>query len=288
MANIKLRISNGNVFVWNANDAAVLREDWRIVGTLVGCLPRCPRQNNHLGLPLQLLPEETTLLIQKGVALLLKDDEILTEPTLEQVAEFEEKKKEIYHSQIELFREERKREISQNIHLIKEGKREKRRKIIEEKKSAGVEVDPSEIDEEVEVDVDRIPIPPIPEKSSLVQLFTENPFNKEDVNTSNNWTFPHTEEERLRYDVFRDLWEQGYYLTSGSKFGGDFLVYPGDPSRFHSFYIAICMKHKQELSALDLVSMGRLGSNVRKTVVMCSKDDEEKLCYTSLQWTGIS
>ena len=48
------------------SDAKILREDYRIVGTLVGSLPRAPRQNTHLGLPLQLLPEETSLLLEKG------------------------------------------------------------------------------------------------------------------------------------------------------------------------------------------------------------------------------
>jgi len=47
-------------------DSIKLREKWRIVGSLVGALPRFPRQNNYLGLPLQLMPEETTLLLEKG------------------------------------------------------------------------------------------------------------------------------------------------------------------------------------------------------------------------------
>ena len=41
------------------------------------------------------------------------------------------------------------------------------------------------------------------------------------------WTYPATEEERARCEVFRDLWEKGYYLGGGGKFGGDWLVYPG-------------------------------------------------------------
>ena len=42
-----------------------------------------------------------------------------------------------------------------------------------------------------------------------------------------DWRFSGTEMERIRYRVFKDLWEKKYYLTSGGKFGGDFLVYPG-------------------------------------------------------------
>lgn len=41
------------------------------------------------------------------------------------------------------------------------------------------------------------------------------------------WKYPNTLQEKLRYETFKDLWEQGYYITNGEKFGGDFLVYPG-------------------------------------------------------------
>ena len=62
----------------------------------------------------------------------------------------------------------------------------------------------------------------------------------------------------------------------------------GDPSRFHSFYIVICVDHSQQIPALDIISMGRLGSNVRKTVLLSSVDSEGCVQYTSLQWTGMS
>jgi hypothetical protein len=50
--------------------------------------------------------------------------------------------------------------------------------------------------------------------------------------------FPRTAAERVRLSVFRDLWQRGHYLTAGVKFGGDYLVYPGEPSRFHAHYVA--------------------------------------------------
>lgn len=34
-----------------------------------------------------------------------------------------------------------------------------------------------------------------------------------------------------RYQVFRDLRRRGFYLTSAGKFGGDFLVYPGEQNK---------------------------------------------------------
>ncbi len=41
------------------------------------------------------------------------------------------------------------------------------------------------------------------------------------------WNYPSNAEERARCEVFGDLWEKGYYMGGGSKFGGDWLVYPG-------------------------------------------------------------
>ena len=66
------------------------------------------------------------------------------------------------------------------------------------------------------------------------------------------------------------------------------FYFVGDPARFHSFYIAVCRPHKTELSMSDFISLGRMGSNVRKTVVLCSVDDQGQVVYTSVQWTGIS
>jgi tRNA-splicing endonuclease subunit Sen34 len=47
------------------------------------------------------------------------------------------------------------------------------------------------------------------------------------------WLYPSDLNERARYGVFRSLWEQGYFMGSGIKFGGDYLVYPG-PNTSHS------------------------------------------------------
>ena len=51
-------------------DALKLRRSHRIVGNFVGALPCRPHQDIWLGLPLELLPEETTLLLEQGVVYL--------------------------------------------------------------------------------------------------------------------------------------------------------------------------------------------------------------------------
>lgn len=42
------------------------------------------------------------------------------------------------------------------------------------------------------------------------------------------WKYPSNEKQQLRYKTYKDLWERGYYVTNGEKFGGDFLAYPGN------------------------------------------------------------
>ena len=43
-----------------------------------------------------------------------------------------------------------------------------------------------------------------------------------------------------RHIVFYDLHQQGYTLTSGLKFGCDYLAYPGDPMIFHAQFM-VCV-----------------------------------------------
>ncbi|KAK5904116.1 hypothetical protein CesoFtcFv8_005713 [Champsocephalus esox] len=106
-------------------------------------------------------------------------------------------------------------------------------------------------------------------------------------------TAQHDSKAAARYQVFRDLRGRGFYLTSAGKFGGDFLVYPGDPLRFHAHFIAVVLSLDSSLSPLDVLAIARLGSNVKKTVLLCSPGGVQYpggaggVQYTSLQWSGM-
>ena len=60
----------------------------------------------------------------------------------------------------------------------------------------------------------------------FVSFLLESPYQP-GKEVAADWHFPHSKQDRLRYLVYKDLWDQGYFLSNGSKFGGDFLVYPG-------------------------------------------------------------
>ncbi|KAJ3159748.1 tRNA-splicing endonuclease subunit [Geranomyces michiganensis] len=101
------------------------------------------------------------------------------------------------------------------------------------------------------------------------------------------WHTPVTEIELLRYKVFCALWEQGYYVGPGSKFGGDFVLYPGDMLRYHSQFVVSVVPVDKMYSPLDAIMFGRLGTVVKKSHAMCSWDEkkDKMLCYC-IQWTS--
>ncbi|NXN97673.1 SEN34 endonuclease, partial [Rhinopomastus cyanomelas] len=94
-------------------------------------------------------------------------------------------------------------------------------------------------------------------------------------------------EQRLR--IYRDLWGRGLQLTPGGKFGGDFLVYPGDPTQMHAAAVALCPTGRVGLSLGALVAAARLGTHVKKSLLIGSSCTEEGgpsrgPAYISLQW----
>lgn len=98
---------------------------------------------------------------------------------------------------------------------------------------------------------------------------------------------PATETERLKYAVFRNLWLKGYYLTPGIKYGGDYLVYRDNPNLVHADFIAVVLSWKQPICSI--VSLGRLGSKVKKNTLLCSVEGEGgPINYVTLQWSGMS
>lgn len=94
-----------------------------------------------------------------------------------------------------------------------------------------------------------------------------------------------SEHQILRDSIFSNLWEHGYYLTSGLKYGGDFLVYPDVPTHTHSTYIALVLAWKQTINCL--ASLGRVATKVKKKILLCSAE-ESQVHYCILEWTGLT
>jgi hypothetical protein len=84
------------------------------------------------------------------------------------------------------------------------------------------------------------------------------------------WSFPHTQQQQLRMAVFADLHAKGYFLTSGSKFGGDFLAYPGDPNLYHAQFVVRVSPLEQPLNPVLFKGLARGVHAARKHLLLAS------------------
>ncbi|GAA5968223.1 hypothetical protein JCM11641_003777 [Rhodosporidiobolus odoratus] len=106
------------------------------------------------------------------------------------------------------------------------------------------------------------------------------------------WNYPLNPVQDARCKVFEDLWRRGFYMGGGLRFGGDFLVYPGDPLRYHShFTLTVLSTPSTSIMPLDLVAYGRLATAVKKAHLLATwneaaKEGEGEAEYVSLEWAA--
>ncbi|CAI2175302.1 16768_t:CDS:2 [Funneliformis geosporum] len=287
---------NRKAILWDIEAIRFLRENYRIVGSFIGCLPRYPLQNQLFGLPMTLMPEEVTLLLSKGIIVLVDDAKSHRSPTQAQIEESEQMRS-----------QEEKNQLQEYIKSI-----EKKRLKIEflRKNNDSVQPDdPKEKDtsiqqknQEVQDQQDSLDLENYTSKISgfapVINIQTTSSFSwyndngncysSIDLAKQNNlWVWPNVQKEIQKYKVYSDLWDRGYYITSGIKFGGDYLLYPGDPLRYHSHFIATVLDVDRIISPMDIITFGRLGTAVKKSYILCSWDQhQDKAVYHSLEWSG--
>ncbi|KAM0748138.1 hypothetical protein T439DRAFT_328126 [Meredithblackwellia eburnea MCA 4105] len=321
MAAIKLRVSNQKAYVWDIKDVQALRVQHHVCGILVGTLPQVSQQNVFLGLPLVLLPEEVALLVRNQLGIILDDNQAHRPPTpgeysyyhssrlaaiehqkrtsvaLEAIrkAEAAEKyKDEIAAKQAE--RQEKKRKKAEQERLARQTLGEFIVNVPELKEGEKTTGPPSSLKgkEKEEDDLATVPYTIItqPSSSDLPWYDAEADNVSYDTlqaaKTAGIWDYPETPLQESRCQVFEDLWRKGYYMGGGLRFGGDFLIYPGDPLRYHShFTLTTLTSPKTPIMPLDLVAYGRLATGVKKAHLLASWDKEKgEATYFSLEWAA--
>ncbi|XP_076302820.1 tRNA splicing endonuclease subunit 34 [Lasioglossum baleicum] len=290
---IDLISSRNNVFVWSAEDWLKLRKDYRIIGELIGCLPKKPRQDILLGLPLLLQPEEVSLLLEKNIARLIQYSCFQKQPSETLKQAFEEYRNTLYREQEKCLRSERQKQVIGMMDKIIEGKKRKILGIDTRKRKARKSLDPKdqaalnniEINKQDLLEEEMAKLPKLDKSEALIQTHTVYPWTyKEDAEIV-EWKYPSTYKQQLRYKTYKDLWERGYFVTNGEKFGGDFLAYPGDPIMFHSQFIILCKDKNEEIPITDLSAQCRIACHVRKTQVYAFvSTDQDVIRYQSFQW----
>ncbi|KAF8267830.1 hypothetical protein EI94DRAFT_1579671 [Lactarius quietus] len=312
---IPIHVSNQTALVWDVDHVATLRSEHRICGVLSGTLPHLSQQNIFLGLPLVLAPEELVLLVEKQLATIVHDPAAHHPATPTQLESWDAQRQQGIVQQI---REAERRKgddraaignaaseaAAQKKRAEREARRQRRQQLAEAAdNNAGPTPAVVVVEGTAETDAPSSPSPSQPPANAAVYTVavpttsdafawyepSEHTYDTLDAaREAGVWTYPATEEQRARCEVFRDLWEKGYYLGGGGKFGGDWLVYPGDPLRYHSHFVAtVQASPSAPLRPMEVVAHGRLGTATKKAHLLCGWDaTSREVTYVSIEWAG--
>lgn len=300
---VVITYTSGKYFVWTTEDVLFLRTKHRICGVAIGSLPRKPWQNNAFSLPVLLMPEEVRMCLTKGFAQVLecKEGYFKNKKKSQNTTEINEQKALIEEEQMKIFKRDRIKKsklyygrkkcknafgnsslvtnnetLNENCKLFQENVPVKSTDESHNKETSESD-DLLEITEEDKKYYDNSVRVHLPTACNIGSNLDH--FNQKDILRDN---------EHVRFVVYKDLWERGYYVTSAEKFGGDFLVYIGDPFRYHSNFIVVILENDETLTSKQMIYYGRLGSSVKKTVSLASfRTDDNSVSYISLQWNSM-
>lgn len=93
------------------------------------------------------------------------------------------------------------------------------------------------------------------------------------------------------YPLFRFLHSRGYFFMPGLRFGCNYSVYPGDPLRYHSHFLATGLGWDEKFDLLDIVGGGRLGTGTKKAYMVGGEDPmapkQENVRAFSVEWASM-
>ncbi|RPA83642.1 tRNA-intron endonuclease catalytic domain-like protein [Ascobolus immersus RN42] len=267
-----IHTSDNRYLILDINVIPILREKYRILGHMLGTLPQIPQQNVFLGLPMQLLPEEAKLLVDQGAAYLVDSKEVYRD-WYKSLGEEEKEKilEERKHAEV-MDGERRKQEADERKRKFWEKKR------LDDLKKQGGETSLEGGSGSETPTVSERPETPI--QTEYVVAAPKPPSGSTEV--------PNVPET---YPLFKYLHEKEYYLSSGLRFGANYVAYPGDPARFHSHFCVNSKQFDEEFSMIDIVGGGRLGGGVKKGWLLggventdeSGKDNVRAFC---VEWGG--
>lgn len=294
-----------------------LRKHHNICGVFIGSLPQNPSQNVFMGLPMEIMPEEAQLLIELGTGYILDDAQAHDVA----MAKAHRSKRAQYVNEIE----EQAIEIS--AAKAREKEADKKRAMKKTKAKRVREDTGSEVGSTNDHDQVQKATPPEdpdaaeslfapPEEQDLstsTQASTKNqagkpPPSEVSITPATSAFLPLLNTETITplsipsllpgltassYNLYRHLHlhphQRTFFTTPGLRFGCQFCVYPGDPLRFHSHFLAVGVDWEEEIDLMDIVGGGRLGTGVKKGWLFGGKDPtpgrrEGEMRTFSVEW----
>ncbi|KAL1409497.1 tRNA-splicing endonuclease subunit [Vanrija albida] len=320
-SSIPLYLVAGVGTVWDAQAAATIHCAHDISGLRTGTLPGVQQQNGFLGLPVTLMPEETALLVNTGRAHLVPVPSAIAPPSAELVAQRTAQRIARSRALAERMRaDEEARAVASKAKFEAAGEKarlkreERQRKKAEAARAAalaaGEEV-PAEVGAVLSGSVATPPPPPAaapptptaentniftvvpgaPVLDALVPRAAEAP-----PLPTPHFPFPAAVRDSALADSFAALHTRGYRMGLGPRFGGEWLIYPGDYLRYHAHFTSQVIVRDDPIRPAEIVAWGRLGTGTKKAGLLCCWDDgktgDEKVDgpgdveFYSLEWAN--
>lgn len=297
----------GNHLLFDVDVISHVRRRHNICGVLVGTLPQVPQQNVFLGIPVLLMPEEARVLVEGGHAYVVDDVAAHKAAFLEGGLEQQERealKRTMRMQGLEAARAVQVRASERREKALGSIDPEKRRKrqVSEETTATGAstEADTSIFSTDGETEDTASTLSGTSTPHQLVPFgitpTTSYPPLRASRNASATSALP---EVPASYPLFAHLHRLGYFMTPGLRFGCQYTVYPGDPLRFHSHFLAVGKPWDEEFRLMEIVGGGRLGTGVKKGFMIGGAapghragygDDDEQASTTRafcFEWAGM-
>lgn len=288
---IPISLVSGRYLIFSADAATYLRKEYNICGVFMGTLPQVPQQNVFLGIPVQLMPEEARLLVEKKVARII-DGRRYQNDSIRSLAKAEKVK----------YLQSLQRE-GRNVSQVKSNKKEQQREEFfkkaaqnrKAKAAAAAEKEGTEKSEDMLFEPPARPTSSMSNASSNARLSTisitpATTYPLIPYQPSEEYEMP-LPEVPASYPVYAHLHSHGYFLSPGLRFGCQYMAYPGDPLRFHSHFLVYGFHRDQEVNLMEIVSGGRLGTGVKKGFLLghaVDPDDASSEVRTfSIEWAGM-
>ncbi|KAF2753035.1 tRNA-splicing endonuclease subunit sen34 [Pseudovirgaria hyperparasitica] len=296
---IPISVVQGRYLLFDTPTIAYLRREHNVCGVLIGTIPHVSQQNVFLGVPLELMPEEARVLVEKGVAYLVDDALAHREGIWGMSAEEQRVFKSILATQGRELSLAGKRQADKKREEHFKREREKKGKAKDKPASGdllhlGVDEEPSSIASatessqgaptETDDDVSLFsgaPSTPVNAKPELDLLKKVDQWHITPM--TSHPPLPMHAESSLplpavgsSYPLFSHLYKKGYFMTPGLRFGCKYCVYPGDPLRYHSHFLAVGKDWDEEFNLLDLVGGGRLGTAVKKGYLVGGREPQSE------------
>ncbi|KAL1863297.1 tRNA-splicing endonuclease subunit [Paecilomyces lecythidis] len=301
---IQISFVSGRYLLFSIDAVTYLRREHNICGVLIGTLPQIPQQNVFLGLPLELMPEEARLLVDKGVACIV-DEKRAHNVGMKTLMQEDRRRylQDLEHEGFQASRIQAER---------KEQQREEVLKNLQKKKGAKVKVadtqtaarGPVVAEEDVNTEIfgqDQRPGSAL--ASSRASIIPDTPFG---ITPATSYpplpSQPHPEsllpkpDVPASYPLYAHLHSKGYFLAPGLRFGCQYLAYPGDSLRFHSHFLVVAADWDEEIDLMDIIVGGRMGTGVKKgfliggaekTPPTSEPDTNDSVRTFSIEWAGM-